>query len=107
MFGGKGGSWDVKRHVRLRGIIFLEKAAEDRLMPIKNTEAVGVLVRAAEEAHRDMACFASDEDIRMLRLQRFDNICELLKRVPCYRLDISLTVSFWQHIEKEIIFERN
>ncbi|MFC1824796.1 SynChlorMet cassette protein ScmC [Thermodesulfobacteriota bacterium] len=104
MFGGRGGSWDVEENVRLRAIIFLEPADDDRLDPVNETEAVGGLINAAEEAHREMSCFTSKEVIRALRLQRFDNICELLKAVPCYHLYISLTGSFWDDIETEILY---
>ena len=38
-------------------------------------------------------------EVRELRQNIFDNACEIVQKVPTYRLLVKLTGSFWEHIE--------
>ena len=47
-----------------------------------------------------MGHISEEDEIRELRLERFENICALAKTVPGYRLHMSLNGTFWQKIEE-------
>jgi serine kinase of HPr protein (carbohydrate metabolism regulator) len=82
MFGGPGGTWDIQYAVPLLGIFLL-------------TESV-------EQASRSIFRYLQKEEVRSLRMQRFDNICALAEAVSCYRLRLSLGGAFWQEMERAL-----
>jgi SynChlorMet cassette protein ScmC len=100
MFGGPGGSWEVEHSVPLRGILFLEQSSEDAIEAMASGEAVCRMVRVAEEAAGNISPLAEKNEIRYIRLQRFQNICDLALAVLCYRLPLSLEGHFWKGIER-------
>ncbi len=100
--GGPGGTWDVQHAVPLRGIFFLVRAPEDLVEPVGVGQAVCLLVESAEQAWWELHHGIKKDKGRMLRLQRFDNICVLAQGVPCFLLHLSPTGTFWQEIEKAI-----
>jgi SynChlorMet cassette protein ScmC len=106
MSGGRGGTWDVNHAVPLKAIFFLQKAQLDRAEPVAPGQSVCLLVELAEHTSWSMAHGKGKEVARTLRLQRFENICALVKDVPCYHLHLSLDGSFWKEIE-EVIIEGN
>lgn len=102
MFGGPGGTWDVQHAVPLRGIFFLAQAQEDKVEPFGVGEAVCLLVESAEQASRPMSRGMEENEVRALRLQRFDNVSALAQTVPCYLLRLTQTGGFWHEIERAI-----
>jgi len=102
MFGGPGGTWDVQHAVPLRGIFFLVQAHEDQVEPLGVGEAVCLLVESAEQASRPMSRGMEENEVRALRLHRFDNVSALAQTVPCYLLRLTLTGGFWHEIERAI-----
>ena len=94
------GTWDVQSAVPLRGILFLSRAAEDRVEPVGPGRAVSLLVECAEQASGLMTRGHCRVDARALRLERFDNLCALARVVPTHALHISLTGAFWRTIEQ-------
>jgi len=103
MSGGRGGTWDVNHAVPLKAIFFLQQAQLDRVEPIFPGQSVCLLVELAEHTSWSMAHGKGKEVARTLRLQRFENICDLVKDVPCYNLHLSLDRAFWKEIERVII----
>ena len=105
MDGGSGGTWDVHRAVPLKGIFFLTQAQKDRVEPMGSGEVVCHLVESVEQASWPMVFGRGKDEIRRLRLQRFNNIAALGHAVPCYLLHLSFAGSFWQEIERAISSE--
>ena len=89
--------------VPLKAIFFLQQAQLDRVEPIFPGQSVCLLVELAEHTSWSMAHGKGKEVARTLRLQRFENICDLVKDVPCYNLHLSLDGAFWKEIERVII----
>lgn len=93
-------SWDVQSAVRLRGIFFLVRAGLDLAAPLGAGHAVALLVESSEQVWWGMAPLLSREALRASRLQRLDNISDLVKAVPSYTLDFSAMGMFWKEIER-------
>jgi SynChlorMet cassette protein ScmC len=100
MFGGSGGSWDVHHGVPLKGIYFLKQALTELIEPVGCGQAVSWLVESAEQVSQAVTCGIDSQELRAHRLQRFNNICALVKAVPTYLLHRSITGAFWVEIEQ-------
>jgi SynChlorMet cassette protein ScmC len=96
-------TWDVQRYVPLRAIFFLEQAGEDRVVEISKAEAAIRAHRAAEQVSTHTWRGLDAADVRKFRQKLFENACELVKTVPTYILQASLTGRFWEEIEKALI----
>jgi SynChlorMet cassette protein ScmC len=99
---GPGGTWDVNHAVPLQAIFFLQQAQQDRVEPVATGQAVCLLVELAEHTSWPMAHGEGKGATRTLRLERFENICTLVKDVSCYYLHLGLHGAFWQEIERVI-----
>jgi len=102
MFSEPGGTWDVQHAIPLKGIFMLKQGKEDLVSPLGVGESVCSLAQSAEQASWPMANSAGEE-VRTLRLERFENICNLAKSVPAYLLHASLNGTFWEKIERVLI----
>lgn len=90
---------EVQNPVTLGGLFFLEQDREDGYAPIRPSEAA---VRAASSACQvmDRLFWVSPaEENRELRRRIFANACDLVKKVPAFRLKVSLTGRFWEKLE--------
>ena len=102
MSGGPGGTWDVEHAVPLKAIFFLQQAQQDHVSPVATGQSVCLLVELAEHTSWSMSHTQGKDVTRTLRLQRFENICTLVKMLPCYYLHLSLEGFFWEEIERVI-----
>jgi SynChlorMet cassette protein ScmC len=100
LYGGAGGSWDVQTPVRLTAIFFLEQAAADHAESCGEAKAVCLLLEAAEQGSRLSLRGKSKTESRAQNLKRFEIICKLAKRIPCYSLSLSKSAPFWHEIER-------
>jgi SynChlorMet cassette protein ScmC len=100
--GGLGGTWDVQSAIPVKGIFFLSQAVEDRVERVGPGHAVSLLVESAEQASQLMARGLKKEDIRVLHMERFNNLCSLARVIPTHTLRISLTGTFWKEIEQTL-----
>jgi SynChlorMet cassette protein ScmC len=103
MSGGKGGSWEVSRSAPLKGICLLTQAPENAVEPLGVGESACSLFESSKQASWPLLRYLNSEETRTLHRQRFDNICALVKTVPCFRLRLSLDGAFWEEIERVII----
>jgi SynChlorMet cassette protein ScmC len=100
--GGSGGSWDVQYAVPLRGIFFLNQANIDRVESMGAGKAIGLLTESAEQAYLAMSHGLRKNELRVLRTERFNNVCALAEAVPVYLLKLSLNGCFWHEVERAI-----
>ena len=101
MWGGPGGAWDVNHSVPLKGIFLLVQAEDACIKPIGTGQAIVMLQEVSEQASFLSLKSLDDERARARRLQRFENICTLAKKVPTSILQTSLASHFWEQIERE------
>lgn len=97
---GPGGTWDVQHAVPLKGIFILSQAVEDRVERVGPGRAVSLLVECVRQASMFMPMGLFKEEVNAMYLERFDNLCALVRVVPAHVLHISLTGAFWQDIEQ-------
>jgi hypothetical protein len=107
MFGGSGGIWDVQRSVSLKCIFFLAHAQKDRIVSIEPDQAIGALLRSAEQGTLLTLRKLGADGARSIRSRRFDNIWNLMQAVPCYILYLSRTGEFWHEIERVIDIDKS
>ncbi len=100
LFGGTGGSWDVQHSVPLKAIFILAHSDLDQVEPLGKGQAVCLLNESAEQASWLLSDIHDDKNRRAMNLQRFNNICELSKKVPSYLLHFTKKGKFWKEIEK-------
>jgi len=102
MSGGAGGTWDVKYAVPLRGIFFLEQAQKKQCELVGVAQAVCLLTKSAEQVSWRMTRDMEMNQVRELRLQRFENICALAQEVPAGILRLSRNGPFWEAMEQAL-----
>ncbi len=100
MFGGKGGSWNVQRSIPLKGFFMLSRSKTDRIEPVGQGQSACLVSEAAEQAWMALLNNIEYEQLAAMSLQRFYNICELVKTVPAHILHISRTGSFWEEMDR-------
>lgn len=105
--GGSGGSWKVQHAVPLKSIFFLSQSTQDRIESIGTGQAAALLLEAAEQVFAVMSRYMEYDELQTHRLQRFENICALVKDVPCHALHLSLTGNFWHEIERTLNDNKN
>jgi SynChlorMet cassette protein ScmC len=99
MFGGKGGSWNVQRSIPLKAIFMLSQNAKDRIEPVGQGKAACLISETADQAWMGLLNNIEYEQLAAMSLQRFNNICKLVKTVPVNILHISRTGSFWEEMD--------
>ena len=103
MFGGQGGSWDVQKSIPLKAVYLLSRNDKDYVEPVGEGQAACMLNESADQAWLALANdFEDDEQRKAMNIQRFNNICEMVKKVPVHLLHISRNGSFWEKIEKSL-----
>jgi SynChlorMet cassette protein ScmC len=99
MFGGAGGTWQTEHSVPLRAVFVLEQAPEDHTDSLGGGETACLLAECGEQVTWPAFHNLPEEQVRSLRARRFDNICDMTRAVPAFRLRLSLTGTFWNEIE--------
>ncbi|QTA79262.1 SynChlorMet cassette protein [Desulfonema limicola] len=89
MFGGKGGSWNVEYSVKLKTIFFLSRIPAEKPLALSPLKAAAMLLQSSEQAWNQMLKKMGKQEIIKIRVQIFNNICRLVKNVPCYILSVS------------------
>ncbi len=93
-------SWDVQRSASLKAIFLLTQNETDQVEPIGSAQAVCMISETAEQAWWAVTDSLETEKKHTMSLQRFNNICELVRSIPVYLLHISKAGAFWEEIEK-------
>ena len=93
-------TWNTQHHLPLSAIFFLEKAESENALAIgKGLTAVLVHRSAMEICHRNLVTL-SFEERRIVIKKLFDNACELARKIPAFKLRLSLNGRFWEEMEK-------
>lgn len=93
-------SWNARRAVPLGAIFFLEKAAQDAVLPLgRGRTAMNLVSLAAEKCHIDWDILEKEERTADRR-RLFENACRLADSVPAYLLKASQYGNFWEKIEE-------
>lgn len=93
--------WHVERSVPLKAVFFLEQAPEDEAVPLKDpTEVVLKYFDAAKQVWQPIWSKVEREEQVFQSTLLLDNVTEMPRTVPAFRLRASLNGEFWVKIEK-------
>jgi SynChlorMet cassette protein ScmC len=92
-------TWKVNDHLPLNSIFLLEKSTVDEVIPVGQGEATAFVNQLAlQMCYRYWADLGPTE-MRSRRRRLLENICELARAVPAFKLRVSLNGRFWEKIE--------
>lgn len=94
-----GRKCDVSYAVPLKGLFFLAQAREDKAERIGAGQATGMLLETAQQASGRLYDRSSNEDLKAMNLQLFNNACIMAKSMKSFILNVSLNGQFWNEID--------
>lgn len=94
--------FEVQNHVPIRAIFLIEKAAKTEILEIKKVEAIKKLFDLSFERIYLNVRNMKDTNRIKINTKLFNNICNLIKVIPVYRLGVSLEGEFWKETERVI-----
>ncbi len=95
-------TWDVQRHVPLKGYFILEQSPNDQVIPIGKGSAAVHIYNSAFQVYNRSWYLLSQEQLKAAKSEAFDNACKMAESVPAFILKASLTGSFWKQIEEAL-----
>ena len=104
--GDLSGSWDVPEAVPVRLICMLSQQQNNHLAGISYLQSVSELVDVSGQTAVFMTAGMEADWIRGINRLRFHNAVAMAKRLPVFRLNISLKGKFWEEIEAFIETDR-
>ncbi|MBU0490717.1 MAG: SynChlorMet cassette protein ScmC [Chloroflexi bacterium] len=93
-------TWDVQEAVPLRAIFVLEQGEEDRVEPLGPGHTLALLTELAQQTSTHFLRGLPLDEVAAFNLQRFENLCALVRAVPAYLLHVSLAGAFWEEMER-------
>jgi len=91
--------WDTQPAAPLRAIFLLRQSEQDRATPLSAAHALGFLLERAQEPMQYWRENFSLRELGAFNRQIFDNLCDLVRAVPCFLLDARLDGAFWKEME--------
>jgi SynChlorMet cassette protein ScmC len=93
-------TWNVQYSVPLAGAFFLEQSEVDEVLPVGEGQAAVLMNESAGQICGKYWRNLDKEDQKNFREELFNNACEMAKKIPAYRLNVSLEGRFWEKIEQ-------
>ena len=93
-------TWNVQYSVSLAAIFFLEPSETDAVEPLGEGHAAVLMTESAAQIYEKFWRSSDEKDQRKNRGELFNNACKMAKRIPCYRLYVSLHGRFWEKMEE-------
>jgi len=101
--GNQGQSWNVQAGVPLQAMFMLIQSVDNDVEPLGTGQSICMLNEAAEQAWWCLDTEFEKKKKEELRMQRFNNICDLAQTVPSYTLYLSTKGPFWKKIEQILV----
>ena len=95
-----GRTWNVQYSVPVAAVFFLEQSEDDEAAPLGQGQAAILMSESAGQVYRRFWSKFDPQFQADFRRQLFKNACAMAKRIPAFRLRVSLTGRFWEVIEK-------
>jgi SynChlorMet cassette protein ScmC len=93
-------TWNVQFSVPLFGVFFLEQSEGDEVKSIGEGEAALLMTESAIQICHKFWRSVDKEDQKKFREELFNSACKMAKKIPAYRLGVSLNGRFWEKIEQ-------
>ena len=97
--GGKDMIWDVQAHVPVKAIFLLEQSERDEVIPINSVMAALAVYNSALRGCMNIHLEEDDKYRADSRGLIFNNVCDMLKKIPTFTLRVSKDGKFWEEIE--------
>ncbi len=95
-------TWDVQYSAPLSAIFFIDQAEKDDVIPISLGRSVMAITDSSYQVLNKFEVGMIEQEKIELRSEIFRKAHDMAKKIPCYRLQVSLDGSFWEEIEKII-----
>jgi SynChlorMet cassette protein ScmC len=92
-------TWNIEHGTPLQAVFFLSHAESDMSEPLKEAKAAAYVNESAGQVCRKYWQLKDGELRRAFTSSIFFNACEVVKRVPAFKLGISLKGRFWEEME--------
>lgn len=99
---GSEKTWNVQYSIPISGVFFIEHAEVDEAIPLGQGESAASINQSAAQVCRKYWKNADQGYQRAFRKNLFDNACEMAKKIPAFRLRVSLHGRFWEEIERAL-----
>jgi SynChlorMet cassette protein ScmC len=93
-------TWDVQYSVPLSAIFFICQSETDEVEPLGEGQAAALINEASIQTCRKFWARSDKMLQRKFRQEIFQNACEMAKKIPAYRLYITLHGRFWEKVEE-------
>ncbi len=97
---GSERSWNIKYHIPLAVIFFIEQSASDKVVPMGQGQAAVLINNSSTEAINPIWWNMDMEEKTTIKKKIFDNASDMARAVPAYILRNSLNGRFWNEMEK-------
>ncbi len=100
VFKRREGVWKVEEGRPLRAVFFLSQSDEDRIVRMGQGEAA---IHLSQSGHQILSVPTRSipiQEMRLLRVRMFENASSLARSLPVFRLEATLSGSFWREIER-------
>jgi len=91
---------NVQRSVPVSGVFFIEQSQIDEALPLGQGKSAVYMNESATQVCRRFWRGADNEYKRTFRKNMFNNACKMAKKIPAFRLRVSLHGRFWEEIER-------
>ncbi|MEI7788007.1 MAG: SynChlorMet cassette protein ScmC [Chlorobiaceae bacterium] len=95
-------TWNVEHSIPVHGIFFIEQSDIDASMRVGKGESIAFMNESSLQLLIRYLKIANEKKQRLLRRNLFDNCCEMAKKIPAFKLQVSRHGRFWEEIERSL-----
>jgi len=97
---GSEKTFNVQRSIPVSGVFFIEQSEIDGATPLGQGQSAVYMNESATQVCRRFWRSADNEYKRAFNRNLFNNACEVAKKIPAFRLRVSLHGRFWEEVEQ-------
>ena len=95
-------TWNIQHSVPVFGIFFIEQSDVDSVLPLGEGQTVAQMSESAYQAYRNYWAIVKNENKKLLQRKMFHNSITMAKKIPVFKLRVSLHGRFWEEIERAL-----
>jgi SynChlorMet cassette protein ScmC len=96
-------TWDVQRHLPLSAMFFLEQGEQDEVARVGQGRASVLITESAQQISQTAWRNLIPAEERGLKEKLFENASQLARRLPTFKLRVSLEGRFWEEMERVLL----
>jgi len=95
-------TWNIHHSVPVYGMFYIEQADVDSVLPLGEGQSVAQMSESAYQAYRSYWEIVKNENKKLLQRKMFHNSIAMVKKIPVFKLRVSLHGRFWEEIERAL-----